>query len=114
MERRRCYRAGGGDWQMMLLSRAFAMRSHEANSGGWAYFGREGRGDGRAVNIAGGVGRYRWACRGGVSGRAHAAHEGIFRVKGTDVKDDASRLPPTFYTTALRPCAANTRASHRV
>jgi hypothetical protein len=48
------------------------------------------------------------------SGRAHAALEGIFRVKGTDVKDDASRLPPTFYTTALRPCAFNHRASDRL
>lgn len=77
---------------MMLLSRAFAMRSHEANSGGWAYFGRDGRGDGRAVNIAGGVGRYRWACRGGETVGAHAALEGIFRVKGTDVKDDAANF----------------------
>jgi hypothetical protein len=42
---------------MMLLSRAFAMRSHVHNAGGLErYLGRNGRGDWRAVNIAGGVG----------------------------------------------------------
>jgi hypothetical protein len=68
------------------------------------------------VNISGGVGAVLYGCtRGGVRvGEAHAALEGIFRVKGTDVKDDASRLPPTFYTTALRPCAFHHPPSDRL